>query len=379
MKVNTIRCYRWIAALVLFLLFMASSQALAANATEVMVENIILDGLTPGQIYWKNDGSGGTANDYNVFFDLSTAMPTLRLKDAEINELSFINSMLATNGDIILEFTGSNLITYAGTDAADILGIYVRGELMIIDATTYGTGSLTIDITHGADNEMTDAVYAESGSITVESGTINVSVYDGSRACGLYADHDININGGKTTVSVTSDAARGLYAYDLFSMSGGAVVASITADEWDSAALAAHNILVTGGSGKFSASGAAVGGFWEIADTGEFRVTGGRIIFTSKIEALLFDTNNTLTPDVSEEILVSTYNSGDGKTAWNSSMGPLAGSYYDYPDYLYVELTGTLIPLTGDAARPWLWLFIGFAALLAGGGAGLLLRKKLQA
>ena len=94
----------------------------------------------------------------------------------------------------------------------------------------------------------------------------------------------------------------------------------------------------------------------------------GTLIFSAADEALYFDTDQTYTPYVTDRILVSTNATGAGKTVWDSTMGIVAGNELDYTDFAYVELigNGVIDPGTGDAAQPWLWVFVGAAAVFAG-------------
>jgi hypothetical protein len=114
-------------------------------------------------------------------------------------------------------------------------------------------------------------------------------------------------------------------------------------------------------------------------------MTGGSLILASTNSAAFYieTENQTLIPSVSGAIEVSASSSGDGKVAWNSSMGLLASnnagaSLFRYVEFLVQNAGPVSVPQAGDNQDPLLWLGIGLITL-SGMGALLCVRCKRRA
>ena len=355
--------------LLVFLLCMTASVATAVDAEFVTVNGVKLDGKTAK--YWNNAG-GGSAADWNAFFDLSTPVPTLWLNDAEISAFSAKWGLITADGDIVLQLMGKSTLRAAAATAADPAGIIVFGDLTIAGAADHAAGSLTIDLTHtnATYNGFTDGIYVTyGGSITIQSGTIDITVRDQTTAYGLYASQGITMEGGAVTVTSTGYSVSAVAARR-FAMSGGSIRVTAAAKSDSSRALTFGEAMITGGDGRFTAAENGYGLRITEDAAKNFSVLGGTLRFSGADAALFFSTDQPIVPTVSGDILVSTAADGSGKTRWNAAKGALATNNVQTSPFRYVELgSGTpAMPLTGDGSKPWLWASIGLAALLAGVG-----------
>lgn len=362
--------------LLVFLLSMSASAALAASATYAEVNGVTLTSASP---YWKN-GGGASETDWNAFFDTGTSPATLWLKDAVIDTVSPFNELVYADGDLVLKLLGHSVLSYSGTIADEPAGIAVEGNLWIRDGTAGGTGSIDITI----ENYTIPYDYAcgicTYNSLTIDSGTIDINVVPAIRVEGLYVEigENITINGGRTTIYGMGLSVAGLSA-DLFTLAGGEIRVAVTGIlDPSSCGVEFLDALVTGGYGEFVNDGAGFGGIWYWADSGFFRVIDGRLIFSGVEGALAFDTGLTLVPYVTDRIYASTDASGTGKFLWDPSKGVLADNYTNYSDFRYVELVGNgvALPRTGDRSQPWLWAGIGAAVVLLAGAAVLWFRRR---
>ncbi len=355
---------------VVFCLFV--SAALAADAALVELNGVTLNAANP---YWKN-GGGGSASDWNAYFDTGTSMPTLYLKDAVVDTMNAYDELIYADGDIHIVLLGTNSLTYSGSSAAAPAGVVCDGDLVISDGTADDTGTLIIFINPGAPSFVSDGLLAEFGDITIYGGTIEITLFSAFESYGIYAEYELNIHGGSIDVYSFALAVSAISATDFY-MTGGTVVSTADAGFEESHALLFYQALVTGGNGTFTSETNGFGAVWADASSGSFRVGDGRLIFASQDEALFFDTDEVITPTVTNKIYASTDKAGAGKFVWNESMGILAGNWSDISPYRYVELLGDGSPLpnTGDASLPWLWAGIAAAALLAA-GAAVVLRKR---
>lgn len=354
------------------ILCMAASAALAADAVTVELNDVTLNAANP---YWKN-GGGGSASDWNAFFDTGTSMPTLYLKDAAIDTMNGSDELLYADGDIHLVLLGTNTLSYAGASAIQPAGIVVDGDLVISDGTAGGTGSLSIDIQPSILTFSTDGILTEYGDVTIEGGTIDILLSAYGIAYGLYAEDDLYIHGGNITVHSTGLGVSAVSVYYL-NMTGGSITSTAVGEFFDSHALLFYEMLVTGGTGSFINQGSGYGGLWDEPVAGEFRVTGGQMTFQSHDEALFFYTDETLTPTVTENIYASEDFDGLLKFLWDPSKGILAGNEVEDSAFEYVRIAGSgEQPDTGDSSKPWLWLGAGLAALLAAAGVYLVFRRN---
>lgn len=355
---------------------MAASAALAANATSVTLNGAVLNSSNP---YWKN-GGGGSASDWNLFFDTSTSTPTLRMKNAVLNTLNPSNYVVLADGDIIVELYGINSLSYDGSVSGSPIGLGSYGSLLIKDGTGTGTGSLTITINHShlSSSYFTCGILNFSNGIVIDSGIINIGLADSNKATGIFAVGGLYVRGGATTIAASSKNTFGIET-DLFQLSGGIVSATVNGFGTDVNAILFDGFLATGGFGAFIAVENGIGGLWEDPTAGDFRFLGGHVIFSAGDTALQFYTNSTLTPYVYGKIYVSDYPSGFDKVLWNASMGPLAGNFTDPFAFPYVEMIGygiSELPKTGDVSNPWLWVGVGLGALLLVGAAIFWFRRR---
>lgn len=382
MKLFISRYFRVLLILVAVLLCMTASAAVAANATSVIVNSVTLDAGSP---YWKN-GGGGSAADWNVFFDTSTAVPTLRMKNAVIDTVGPYDALVLADGDLELEIVGTNTLTSPGSPSWEHCGILVGGQLLIRDGTANGSAVLNINLSNNQYSSMVDGIFVYTANdLIIDGGTINIDLDGGSQhSYGLWAYSSILIRGGKITVNSTAQFVDAVYT-GYFQLASGSIVANATSTGSilpdgegegegegpplsNAKALICNQFLATCGYGEFNAIGddAAIGGLWVGPDTSSFRVLDGRVIFTGDLEALIFDTFDTVVPYVDGKIFVSENIDGSGKIEWDSSMGILAGNIISDSPFLYVEMVGRgqCLPKTGDESSPWLWLAVGMAALL---------------
>lgn len=377
MQKRTFLCSLPIVLITAVLLCLPASTALATNATEIKVGGFTLNASNP---YWRNGGGAGTENDWNIFFDTSTSVPTLRMKNAEVHTTNNVGRFISVDGDINLELLGNSNVGATLNTYPWPGGIIVDGSLTVFDGTGNGTGSLTIDITHLYSGSYYVDGIDSNNPITIQSGTIHITLIDYKLAYGIW-NHDLFImNGGKITIDSRAATVLAVET-DQFTMTGGVLLVTTHAVEDDSNALYFRNALVTGGEGLFVSAGSGYALTWEIPDPDNysFLVMGGHLVFSNTNAALRFMTTSSLTPVPTGQILVSTAGSGDGKTEWKAAMGSLADTDIVGSNYRYVEfLSGAVnYPQTGDAFNPWMWLGAGLGALCAAGS--FLLRKRRKA
>ncbi|MFH1513385.1 MAG: hypothetical protein ABIG45_08555, partial [Bacillota bacterium] len=312
MKRDWITRVRMAVFVLALLLCLTASVALAANATGVSVDGAILTALNP---YWKN-GGGGSASDWNLFFDTSTPTPTLKMKDAVLDTLNPQYYLVLPDGDVIVELYGNNSLTYTGATPGIPVGLGAYGSILIKDGTADKTGSLNVNIHHSSATGLSAGIMNVNGDITIDSATVNITVNDSLMALGIAALNDTYIYGGQTTVSVSGYEAYGITT-ELFQLSGGTIAITADGTGYGICALVFEDTLITGGYGEFKTVEDGFGALWRWASSGTFRVLGGHVIFSAGYSALIFHTNETLTPDVNGDILVSEYGSGIDKSIWN--------------------------------------------------------------
>ena len=361
-----------IAFLLAAIFCMFASAALAADAAVVELNGETLNAANP---YWKN-GGGGSASDWNAYFDTGTSMPTLYLKDAVVDTMNVYDELIYADGDIHIVLLGNNSLSYTGSSASAPAGVVCDGDLVLSDGTADSTGSLTILISPGAPPVIADGLLAEFGDITIYGGTIEITLYSAFESYGIYAEYELNIHGGTIDVYSFALAVSAVSATDFY-MTGGDIKSTADAGFEESHALLFYRALVTGGTGTFASETYGFGGVWADAESGSFRVIDGQMIFTGQDEALFFETEETITPAVTDRIYASLDETGAGKFVWNDSMDILAGNLSAITPYRYVELLGdgSELPITGDASTPLLWAGIILAVLLFA-AAAVILRKR---
>jgi LPXTG-motif cell wall-anchored protein len=289
--------------------------------------------------------------------------------------LNGFSSFLWADGDLVIELTGTNVLTYSGSAYTSIFGLGCDGTLTIRDGSGLGTGQLTISITNSDFHYEVHGISA-GGGIVMESGRLGVILYHPTRAFALQAVTGISIQGGQTSLIISSPTA---YAMDcsVFSLSGGIVQTTVNGMGSDSCALRFNSAQFSGGYGLFSTVEAGVGAIWNQPDTGTFTYSGGQVIFSGGDGALTFITSNIITPAVTGYIFVSEYPSGLDPVLWDATMDPLANRTLYVSPYTYVALfPAAQLPHTGDTGTPWLWAGIAGLAVLIAAGAYLFIRRK---
>ncbi len=172
--------------------------ALAADATEIILSQAILNAATP---YWANGSATAQAqlSDWNAYFD--TASATLILKDAQMQAFTPVTgyttvavAALEANGDLAIELTGTSTVTDdqltvgAGMPFTTI-GIFTTGAL-----TVSGSGSLNVAMT----KQHTFGVYAQ-GNLEWLSGSYHCEMtVEHAEAFGMtsHGDHFLIAGGG---------------------------------------------------------------------------------------------------------------------------------------------------------------------------------------
>ena len=289
--------------------------------------------------------------------------------------LNGFSSLLWADGDLVVELTGTNVLTYSGSVYASIFGLGCDGTLTIRDGSGVGTGQLTISITN-ADSHFEVHGISAGGGIVLESGRLGVILYHPTRATALQADTGIGIQGGQASLIISSPTACAAECA-VFSLSGGIVQTTVNGMGSDSCALRFDSAQFSGGYGLFSTVESGVGAIWNQPDTGSFTYTGGQVIFSGGDGALTFITSNIITPAVTGTISVSEYPSGLDPVLWNASMAPLANRTSYVSPFTYVAFfPAAQLPQTGDTGVPWLWAGIAGLALLIAAGAVLFIRRK---
>ncbi|MFH1513386.1 MAG: hypothetical protein ABIG45_08560 [Bacillota bacterium] len=327
--------------------------------------------------YWKI-GGGGDASDWNLFFDTSTPTPTLRMKNVVLNTLTSSRYLVQADGNIIIELYGINTLTYSGSIIGSVSGLGSGGSMLIKDGTGNGTGSLTIVINRSAGTGVTYGIWNNNDELIIDSGILDVSVYNPTAAIAVYSREDIHIRGGYTTALAWSTLANTIYCH-LFRQSGGTVASAVNGTVVETTALFFSKAQFTGGYGLFSAVEIGFGALWDTPLPGEFYFTGGHVVFSGGDGALRFNTDSLINPDVVGDVYVSEFPSGLDKFLWNSTMDPLAANNSVPAVYGYVEMIGLAsVPQTGDASMPWVWFFSGLLAAVCCAGAFLVLRRRRE-
>jgi LPXTG-motif cell wall-anchored protein len=363
-----------ITILFLALLFcIPTAYAYPSDATEVIIDGATLTASNP---YWKN-GGGGDASDWNLFFDTSTSAPTLRMKNAVLNSLNPNRYIVQADGDIIVELIGDNDLSYSGSaGGTSIVGLGSMGSILIKDGTGNGTGALTINIDHSPSHFSSVGIFNIGNELVIDSGNLDISVYDSGEAFALYSGQDILIRGGSTQAFSWANLAYTVFC-EQFRLTGGSIMATANGGSFISNGLFVGSALFSGGYGEFSSVESGNGAEWVVGAESAFRFSGGHVIFSGGNSALSFLTGSELDPDVAGTVYVSEFPSGMDKMLWNSSMDSLASYSSYFSPYRFVEMIGTAsLPRTGDVMNPWLWLGIGTLALALGAGALLILRRK---
>lgn len=366
---------RLMAGVLILLASLAASAALAAPATQAELHGVTLNSANP---YWANSGSG-SASDWNVFFDVSTPTPTLRLKSAIIHTPAGTGELLYVDGDVIIALEGANTIAYSGSYTYPT-GLFVNGALTIADSPASGTGSLTISIESAGTLANVHGITA-NGIITVESGILSVDTVSAANSTGLTSGSEVRVTGGSMSVGGSGILHNTIYSGQ-FVMTGGTVDATATASNPASAALNTTGVNITGGDGTFSSTGSGHGALVHIIDANDFQVLGGHAVFIGAGDGLYFDLPGDVVPTTNQQIRVATNTSGSGKTIWSAAMGILASNTSQASAFRYVEFGVQAVvpdtpnpPQTGDVRRPWLWLGVGLTTLLLAAGAYWMLRR----
>ena len=197
-----------ITLLILCLCALLSLNCYAAN-TEAPTVTINGKTLTSENPYYKNDGTYGTAEDYNAKFDAQNGVLTLKNLDIE----TYRNDGIDAEGTLTLVLEGTNSIGI--TCHINDNKVYYYG----IDADTLtirGSGSLTVPYVQNSYNrQATCGISAQT--LTIESGTVNI---DNAYSSAI-AVSSCNITGGTVCVfgGGTGISSKSMY------VSGGTVKA----------------------------------------------------------------------------------------------------------------------------------------------------------
>ncbi len=360
------------------LLCLGATAALAAGAADVQLNGTLLTAADP---YWKN-GGGGSAADWNAFFDTSTSTPTLRLKDAVINDTNGDGKYISADGDLNIALTGNSSIGGSPNAYDGPVGIFVNGNLKISDGSGNGSGTLTIQITHAhsAPSVLDGIMVGDPAySFTMESGALHIILSDTDESYGIVPGGQLIVNGGVLTVNSSAPKVFAVQAPQLTVTNGTFnVTANASTPQFGAVTIWFAEALITGGECRFTSLSDASGLAWAAGQPEDFRVTGGRVIVSGLLDAMYFDTPDTVVPIVTGSILVSENSSGAGMFVWDPSKGQLASNQSGPSMFRYVELRGYKddYPQTGDSASLWLWLGVGLGALLLGGAAFVWFRRR---
>ena len=350
--------------------------ALAANATEVYVNNVKLDKDNP---YWKNGNAAASKDDGNAYFDETSA--TLTLYNAVINTArdtlvsGTYRPLVSANGDVTVVLSGANSLQYNDVLTGQIAGIYASGT-----TTIRGSGSLDIQIENAASTTFTFAIYSYR-ALSIQGGTISIAVHAGTITHGLYSRADIWISGGQTTIDNRGERTRMVYTEDGdFRMTGGTVTGSAESSGSSGLALYAEDITLEGGEGIFKAFGVPEARGLSMWDA-DLIVSGGHFVFMGEEAALRSYISNLSV--IADGILIYVSESSDGAAKWrwlSIADGELAETSTKTTPFLYVEFLdpsfyGTM-PQTGDGQTPWLWAGMSLCVLIGAAGLIWALRRK---
>lgn len=352
-------------------LFVPPAAAFPSYATTVTLSGAVLTASNP---YGKNGGVG-SASDWDLYFDTSAAMPVLHMKNAQLNTLNGLHSLLWANGDLVVELNGTNELSYTGLTFSSVIGFACEGTVTFRDGSDAGTGQLIVSISNSYPIFEVFGV-AAVGGIVVESGILSISVYHPMNATALFAEDSIEISGGHTALFAEGQSA-GAIDCSVFKLSGGEVQTTVNGMGSGAYALRFGSAQFTGGNGLFSTVENGYGAVWITPGAGSFTHSGGYATFSGGDGAFYFVTAATVTPAVTGDILVSEFPSGLDSVRWNSSMDPLASrGGYASPYRFAAFLPAPGLTQTGDVSAPWVWAGVAGLTVLAAAGVYFFIRRK---
>ena len=365
---------------VILTILLSLTAASALGASEVILNQATLNSTTP---YWVNGTTAAVAyaDNWNAYFEAGTS--TLTLRDARVDQYkniaghSTVYALIQANGDLTAELTGSSGLT----DTAGGLGIYNSLTGLYANGTLTVRGSGSLDFTYDG-NASAYAIYSE-GNLYWLDGTYRCKRSSGY-FCGLNSRADLLIAGGNITIQGDGERSRGISANSgHFRMTGGTVQCRMVSTGYDSYALHADTIELTGGYGLFSATGSSESDGIRYYN-GTADITGGCFTLIGERSAMICS-DAALPPEEPApgmNISVSETVDGSDLRRWDSSADGLLGSIERYSPYSltlspfrYIRLCMPA-PQTGDTARPWLWAGIAAVVLLGAVWAANALRKK---
>ncbi len=369
------------AVLVLLVFSLALPPALAAGATEVYLNNAVLNAATP---YWKNGSASAVSwlpdDEWNAYFNAATATVTLKNAVIQTNTLyntySGDNALLYADGDLTVVLTGDSRLQYTNTATTG----YVYGIFSTASLTVTGSGSVDIQLQNLSSPNYTRAVAGE-WALLIQSGRIRINVEGSTYVYGFYSFGNILFAGGEAAVMSTGPNARIVYTDGVyFRMTGGSLNGIAESTGNDARGVYAVEAYLEGGTGIFRATGPGRTRGMLLAD-GPLYVTGGSFRFMGDWEAICINQQPYVINIAGGiPVYVSEYASGADMRRWTSSAdGILAGDVYlsktsTFRFVQFGEFPET--PQTGDSSAPWLWSGIGAACLLLAAGAVLAMRRK---
>ncbi|MDO4545013.1 MAG: sortase B protein-sorting domain-containing protein [Bacillota bacterium] len=262
----------------------------AANPTSVIVagQNVIDD---DDITYWETDAAGsitpGTIDNWNVKYDPATSPATLTLNGANIKGVATTSggAGIYANGDLTIDFSGSNMVTGVGKLEGNSYGICVDNNGAL---TLKGSGSLTVKSV--ASEGSSYGIYATyTAAIHILGGTINVTADTASlRSMGIsVANGDITIS---DDAKVTATGNNGDFSCGLQALNGGIFItdgevtavgnASITPATESSYGLEARSVSIRGGNITAVGGPAADDSYGVRAWPESINITGGAVTAT---------------------------------------------------------------------------------------------------
>ena len=265
------------------MLLLFAPSALAANATEVYVNNVKLDAGNP---YWKNGNAAASASDWNAYFDANSA--TLTLRDATINTMhsvDYFRALVYGNGDITIKPEGTNTLQYtAGSGTENIVGILSDGTL-----TLAGDGRLQAQITKTGSGTIS-ATRSELDT-TIQSGVLDIQLEHDHTIYGMYMHHgDLVITGGQTSITCSALYTFGVnFADGEMRMTGGQLYISVEGDDRAYGLYSPYTVTLENATVRITAQGGTSWGYGVRLEEDTLTVTGGDVTLAGNTNAMRFD------------------------------------------------------------------------------------------
>ncbi len=201
------------------------ASALRVDAAEASTAGTSLDFMTEapqtetvcsagaGTVTYKPTGE----NSAVITMNNATAGSYFRVS---YNGPNYVNAALAATGDITLVLVGENTVYIDSSQSCSPLFFYdanvtVKGagslNIRFKDETSqnFNANPLQVDGNYGIEGSVGNPSFADTGNLTVESGSIIISAKGSSGSGAVTADNDITVKGGSIT---TEGRATGLYS-----------------------------------------------------------------------------------------------------------------------------------------------------------------------